>query len=885
MLPPWNDDVKFEDFITAYFNDLEKTTSYDRFGRLGQKQHGLDVYSSSKKTVIQCKLKLISGGNDEKIRIELIDELDKDFKSFLAYNNENNLSYNRFIFASTFYSDTHISTECAKRTTDKITVEYWSWEKLKNNITDNTFKTYYSEISRILEEYYSQNSTNLFGLKNINPFKVDKSKSLIDQLKDILEYHTSEIKIQPIHLLKNNYPFKKSDDFYPYYSLFTLTTDNDELFELFESLKIENEKVSTNVPRFKKGTKISSQKLKFILEKLSEHLVYNIQHRKLHKTVNIRYSFKKPCDCIRCSFGRLDYKATFNRLLLKPKNINDKLLLAYSQYELGNYVESARGFEDVAKNAKKKKQLILYAVAEYNLSRLSIFIRSHYWGENSQTELLERLKAIEPDRLYCELKTEDNKKLLDWILNSKFYTSKRDEISRTVEKIRDHYYSQLKGGWSSNSHIWSLINNYAELETFVNGNYIIYDGFSEYSELTDNFIEGLIISHAIDENQTSRLEHFDDWLFLIMVFNGNAERILKYFNRYNLKTLKYKPTSEKGSTFIDILNNHLTNYENIIDTFEKSCEKTNRTFWEKYNSIFCNLMTLVSISEIEKDQVRIIAKHLLKYLDDTNFINHISIKYVRLFINSKGKYIDKSDLYGFLNLFFKNGKFHENNFLETVIHQIKNHHKILSIDRTTFDKLLTFAFEKCKFCNQKHEPDFIISVFNATSSSEFRSEIHKRIEAELKKQFDSNIYYLSAIYGVLTDEEEFFHLFIDSAKLTLKTTNIKSVFTGTTENRYPKVNMLLNLCYKLDSDLTQGKFDDFRDLDKYYSWLFNMGKFDYSDFNPKWTTEYQTKYYIKQFKKFPIIKDKVLEYLKDNSDYMLEKLLIELVDPSGDEEV
>lgn len=83
FLPPWNDDVKFENFITQYFNDLENTSSYDRFGRSGQKQFGLDIYSIEKKTVIQCKLKLIRGGNDRQIRSELINALKNDFKSFI----------------------------------------------------------------------------------------------------------------------------------------------------------------------------------------------------------------------------------------------------------------------------------------------------------------------------------------------------------------------------------------------------------------------------------------------------------------------------------------------------------------------------------------------------------------------------------------------------------------------------------------------------------------------------------------------------------------------------------------------------------------------------------------------------------------------------------
>lgn len=875
ILPPWNDDVKFENFVTAYFNDLENTISYDRFGRSGQKQDGLDVYSTEKKTVIQCKLKLIRGGNDEKIRNDLISELDKDFKSFLDYNKKNKLVYKKFIFASTFYSDTHISTECAKRTNDSITVEYWSWDRLQSNLPEKVFKTYYSEFLSFLEEYYFKQNSAILSNIVPNQYKIDKSDSLINQLFDYFKYQFNEIDVLPIHLLKNNYPFKKSNDFYSYYSLFTLTTDNDELFELFESLKIEKGKVSTNNNKFKKGVKESSKKLKYILEKLSGHLIFNIQHKKSHKTVNIRYSHEKSCTCTRCSFGRLYYEDTFNGLQKKPKKIEDKLLLAYMHYELGNFVESSKLFKDIAIYAKKNKQVVRYTIAQFNLSKLYVFIRNNYWGENAQPELIKRLKTIEADKLYCELKTYENKKLLDWILNSKFYTSKREEINRTVNKIKDHYHSQLKGGWSSNSHTWSLINDYAEIETFLNANFIVYDRFSEYQELTDNFIEGLIISHAMNENQESRLNHFDDWLFSRIVFNGNAERTLKLFHRYELKSLKYKSTSKKGDTFFDLVNNHLTNYQNISSAFEKSCEKSNRVFWEKYNSIFCNLMLLISISDIESSQIKVISKNLLKYLNETNFINHISIKYVRLFINRKAEFIDETVLYGFLNLFITNGKFHENDFIESIIEQIKRYHKELILDKKTLDEFFLIAFDKCKICNHEHSNEFITVVYDAVKS-EFKKEIKNRIVDVLKKQFNSNLYYMSAIYGIFNCEDDFFDLLIESAKPKSKTTSFKSAFSGIEDNRLPKVNMLLNLCFKNGIDLSQSKFDDFRNIDDYYSWLFEMKRFDYKNFNPKWATEYWTKYYIEEFKKHPIIKQKALEYFKENSDYMVEKLIIDL---------
>lgn len=152
FLPPWNEDTKFEKFMTSYFNELEKTFSYDRFGRLGQKQDGLDIYSAEKKTVVQCKLKFINGGNDENIRKDLIQELDRDFNSFLEYNKANKLKYNKFILASTFKNDTQIATECSKKTDESIKVEYWCWEKIKDNMPEIIFKIYYKDYINFLEE-------------------------------------------------------------------------------------------------------------------------------------------------------------------------------------------------------------------------------------------------------------------------------------------------------------------------------------------------------------------------------------------------------------------------------------------------------------------------------------------------------------------------------------------------------------------------------------------------------------------------------------------------------------------------------------------------------------------------------------------------------------
>ncbi len=154
ILPPWQDDVQFENFITDYFNAKENTSSYDRFGRSGQKQFGLDIFSVEKKTVIQCKLKNISIQDRSKITKELIQDLANDLSSFRKYNKSVNNLYTRFYFVSTFYSDSNIQTACAQQNDDLIQIEYWSWERIMKNMPAIVIEKYRPILLSFIEHEY-----------------------------------------------------------------------------------------------------------------------------------------------------------------------------------------------------------------------------------------------------------------------------------------------------------------------------------------------------------------------------------------------------------------------------------------------------------------------------------------------------------------------------------------------------------------------------------------------------------------------------------------------------------------------------------------------------------------------------------------------------------
>jgi hypothetical protein len=727
-------------------------------------------------------------------------------------------------------------------------------------------------------ERFKKYASSIEIFKDIKPnFNFNEKDPLIKQLYNYFKFLYKEISFVPINILKDNYPFIKTEDSYSHYSAFTLSIDNDELFELFESLEIGNGRVCTKSNKFKKGVNDSSKKLAFILQKLSDNLIFNIHSRKKNKTIKIRYSNIEKSSSLGFSFRKLDYLVTLFGLQKKPTKIENKLLLAYINYELGNFVISANQFQEIARIAKKNNQIVRYAIAQFNLSKLYLFIRNNIWDDNDNSELIEELKGIIIVEISSKLKYNGDTKLIDWILNSKFFSSKREEINRTLKSIKDHYYLQLRGGWSSNNHISSLINSYAQIEIFLKENFIVFDKFSEYQEITDGFIEGLIASHAMYEKQSVKLEYFDDWLLSVMVFNGNSNQILKYFSRYELNSLNYKPTADKGFTFFDILKNHLTNYKDIDSAVEKNCEPKNKYFWVRYNEIFCNLILLASIMNLEPNQVRTISKGLINFLENSSFFNRSSIKFIKLFIERKGGYFDKDELYGYLNLFISNGKLHDNELFESLLIQIIKHHKKLVVDSEMLNRLLSMAFESCNFCQHNHPPEFITIVYEGINVEQ-KKLLKERLDLELSRQFNSFLYYRSVVFNIFDCEDKFFDDYLQYVLPKSKQDSFKSFVTGVEDKSFPDVNRLLDICFKNGIDLTQKRFDGFRKINDYYSWLFNLGGFDYDNFNPKWAREYWTRYYTKEFKKHPIIKQKCLDYLKEQSDFLLEKLLLQLCD-------
>ncbi len=130
----WQD---FEDLCKKLWGEIWECPSIKKNGRVGQSQHGVDVYGVPKGEIdycgIQCK------GKDDYTNAQLTeDEIDREIQKALTFEPK----LKRFIFATTANKDAKIETYVRKkdvesRTQGNFSIELYSWEDIVDLIEEN----------------------------------------------------------------------------------------------------------------------------------------------------------------------------------------------------------------------------------------------------------------------------------------------------------------------------------------------------------------------------------------------------------------------------------------------------------------------------------------------------------------------------------------------------------------------------------------------------------------------------------------------------------------------------------------------------------------------------------------------------------------------------
>lgn len=733
---------------------------------------------------------------------------------------------------------------------------------------------YYRDISKFFDEFENNNylpahylSYQIIPNSNFS-FRATIKNNVLDSLNHLYNETYKEINFIPTHLIRKCHPFATSEISETYYSNFTLFQVNEQLIDFFENIEIINrnkitfkdESLVNFIPNYKVKTE-------YALRNLTQNLIFHLSGEKTRKRVCSHYfSDSSSCQCFGCQHERFKFNLIFPSINEVTNTNKEKLKQAYIHYQLGNYLTAVDIYENIIENAQENKEYILYFIAKYNQRHLADFLRNPFTTKHSNYEIIDNLKKIDPVEEAVKLKGLSDYNFLVFIAQEDFFHDGFQEIKKIKNDIVDHYHSQLKGGWSSNSHTTQLIQEFAKIDHLLNNNYIIYDQFSNFSNLFDMVVEGLFASHAITAKQNSRLESFDDYWIHKFIYYGSRKMMKKYFYRYNLKSLKYSGKSKSNTTFIELATNILT----FTNTDRLELEDNNDAFKITYNDYFENLMTVAAFLDLEERVVNKIAEKLLVFLKKEKILNRGKYESIRDFLFRKKEQIKKSTLVNFFNFINTNKKFHNEDILQDVISCFEDD-TFTEISETSFQNITNSSLEVCKQCHDSHNIDTLISLYKKVDF-EKKEIITKKIEQKLSEKFDYNIFYHSSIYSLIETNKETIIRMIDEFIVNPEPKVNRSIFRNNEFINY-RLDQLINLCFMAEIDTTTEKFEKFKIIHPYYEWLLNIETFNYKNFDPEWVLINQIKYYYKRMSKSTILKTFLAAHLENEKHNGIERLL------------
>jgi hypothetical protein len=126
-----NDEISFEEFICDLFNEIYQSHSFLMYQSKGSKQHGIDIFSTEHRTVIQCKKKDLMR-KDNHIQNELIEDFDKSIDQL----KELPFSFHKFIFVSNTKRYSRVQNHIVKKAQEfTFDSQFWSWKEIERHIS------------------------------------------------------------------------------------------------------------------------------------------------------------------------------------------------------------------------------------------------------------------------------------------------------------------------------------------------------------------------------------------------------------------------------------------------------------------------------------------------------------------------------------------------------------------------------------------------------------------------------------------------------------------------------------------------------------------------------------------------------------------------------
>lgn len=695
--------------------------------------------------------------------------------------------------------------------------------------------------------------------------EINESLPYLDQLSEFVDQLYHDLNFIPTHLLTSAEPiFKKKNGWGDYYSNFTLNTSNDELYDLFACLKIANGKLTFKNEKYTLDVEESEKKIQKIVNHLADNLFYSISRNR--ESIDIR-QFKNnlTCDCIKCRAEKWEFSSIKNELNKFPEDISDLMLVAFTNYSLGNFEMASRQFLLAKEKSLKDKRHILTFIINYNLSKLhNLLYKRAYLGKISQDIYIE-LDKVNMDDAFCSYGLDNFRPVADWLYRERYLHSAQEKIGEYITSIRKQYNSSELGGTSQNNFVNGLISEFAKVDLFLRRNFIAFQNFKEYVDLSNQLAEGLIASFSIKTPGNSKLETFNLGLLNAIYRYCNPEQLMILMNQYKVDELKLE-NPKKANLLQDEFNKLIGEYKSRKDLVGKIFEKENDFYFNNQNKLIHSAIVLSAKTNFTKKDTNRFVKTLIKFLEEFGTYN--DIKYTEYLFYQKSSSIEKSQFKSLILAAINNSRLHSQFFFESITNACFTEKIKLNFTTDEFNRILNLCDQKCEQCGQSHSMVFYVYIYRVLTKQSQKSVLENRIRESLEAKFDFNLFSFSIIFEILDLDDNLVQLAIEHC-----TPKNKPLPENDDFNNLDDLNLLFNVCFKEELTFDSSRFDPIKGINNYYDWLIQMDRFNYEQFNPVWVYAYSTIFYYKRMAQSTPLKAHLENILKQKPFSTNQKLM------------
>ncbi len=708
-------------------------------------------------------------------------------------------------------------------------------------------------------------------------------KHILDQIHQSLQHYYDQIKFIPPDILRRMFPIKTKNKKHPYteYAAYALGTNNPKLYELISSIQIQtNNKIVFKNPDLIKGVTHAKKKAFEIFRILNDNIVTEIfQIGGRSKDIDIELHDKRNCNCTRCSNYRLDFGSSLNQLTSKPsRGHHENMKQAHVAFQFGLFSQSMKLYYHVYKESLRDKKSIRAYICFFNLKRIKNYITGYFSKVDTDIERI--VKEIEKISTISEIyrypdQSEFSLENIFWLKDHKFFTDASTEITEKVSKIRDHYYSQLNGGWSSNSNIRLLITKFVEFERYLNQNFIVFQP-SDIMEIFENALEGLFMAHAFNEEQSSRLVHFNDYLLLMMIKYAKPGTIYKLFRRYNLSTLNYVRGKKKEWEIETIALHYFENYVETLHLFKEKKEQEGYFFDQTLQRTTLTILSVCALADVKKDFPNKLVRAILDIIKTDTIFRKTDHEYFAAFLIRKSKMLDKTLVKELLETSIRNNQLHDERIFDGLNKIITKYHPDLLITNDSLFREVEVNFmQKCTKCNEIHYQDSLLDIFKLVDSKH-KAKISAFFSSMIKSENDWHIYYLASIYEII-DAKKFLPIFLPLfEKPPPEKEKHPPFFHQKSEANLSRLNELINLSIKFNLPI-EDIVHKFKGYSDYYDFILDPVHFDKKKFKPSWLQQYPTSLYLERIFGDRKIIEIMRKHLKKTKHPKLSEYYIEFV--------